>query len=147
MKGRQIIVFWALCFLISSCQKKDEVDIVSIEAYTNIDVNYLSVNSTNWNYCPQKGSPAGSISGGLGIEEQSSGQYFVELSKYQSDSYCLTIVGIIPAKSDSSGVTKVEIRAFLSKNQKTVGYKTIELSRPHPEYYIFYQFKPSIHLN
>jgi hypothetical protein len=88
------------------------------------------------------GEPLGSV---FPLQDNGDGNYSFQLeSGYESD--CFTITGDVAANNDTSGKTIIDIDVFYTEEGNTVGFQDVELTRPHGEYRVFYEFRPDTYI-
>lgn len=127
-----------LLFTVTSCQKKRTV--ITIEVNTNDIFTYFKLHYSCEPGLNQLPSGPSSYLDYLGNGNYHHETYEVPKVK------CFTITGTIPENNDSIGKTIVNIDAFYTEEGNIVGFKNIELKRPHGEYKISYKFRADTYI-
>ena len=142
MKNRLFtILIISTLFLLTSCQKDLTGNPITIEASSNTLIDDFDL------YTSCSPGP-----GGLPLDYPDSlhgdgnGNYSYQIDAGYSPSQCFTIGGTIPANTDSTGKTIVNIDIFYTEEGNVVGFQDIELQRPHDAYAINYEFRPDTYV-
>lgn len=140
------ISFLILLSAATSCKKDLIGSPITLTGSTNDTIHnfYYHITNKSFDYCPPIASPA--IGSPKGITYTGNGNYQINLDEEESNRVCISITGTIPANEDTVGVTKANIQAFFTEHSNIVGFKNVELKRPHEEYKIEYQFRPDTYI-
>ena len=140
MKNSPFYSVILLLLITVSCRKDLPGNAISVEARSNVTVDKFHLYSTCRDGPNQL--PLGDF---VPLNESGNGYYTYSISAgYETE--CFTVTGTIPATSDSTGTTKVDIDAYYTEEGNVVGFQEIELQRPHDEYAIRYEFRPDTYL-
>lgn len=134
------IVFLLALFLMVSCKKDLTGNAISIEASSNVSVDYFRL---YYSCDPGPGMiPYGSFDN---LNSEGNGNYSYQLDAGYTSS-CFMITGTISANNDTTGKTVVNIDAFYTEEGNVVGFEDIELKRPHDQYAIRYEFRADTYI-
>ena len=141
MKNKLLFFAITLLFLTATSCKKDLTgNAITIAAETNDTVTQFRLHRS----CEP--GPDNLPSGNYDIlNDLGNGNYHYELEK-DYDASCFTITGTIPEDTSNTGVTTLSINIFYTEAGNVVGFKDLELKRPHDEYKISYEFRPDTYL-
>lgn len=129
-----------LVLTVTSCRKDLTGNAITIEVDTNDSISFLRLYNScepGPNQLPQ-GSWTDFTYLGNGASE-------FQLEKGY-DRACYTVIGFVPANSDSTGSTTIDILAYYKEEGNVTGFQTIERKRPHGEFRISYAFRPDTYL-
>ena len=140
MKIKLLYTLLGLVVITTSCQKDLNGNAITVDVTTNDTLIFLRF----YERCDSgpDGMPSGSYSF---FNNQGSGNYSISVEEgYQNN--CFIVAGAIAANNDSTGKTVLNINAFYTNEGNVVGFKELELKRPHDEYQIRYEFQADTYL-
>jgi hypothetical protein len=142
MKNSYNIALIICCLtLMFSCKKDIVGNPITIEAYSNVPITYFGL------YKSCQAGPGGYPAFAPDpLTDSGNGNYSYEIESGYGRSQCFTIGGTIPASSDTTGKTTVNIDVFYTEEGNVVGFQDIELKRPHGEHQIRYEIRPDTYL-
>ncbi len=124
------------------CKKEIVGNPVRVEVYSNVaPTTYFGL----YNSC-QAGPGGYPDFAPEPLTDNGNGNYLYQIDAGYSPTQCFTIGGTIPANSDTTGKTIVDIDVFYREEGNVVGFQDIELQRPHGAYAIRYEFRPDTYV-
>jgi len=134
MKIKFLYTLLGFVVMTTSCQKDLNGKAITVDVSTNGTLSFLRFYE-GCNPGPD-GMPSGSYAT---FNNQGNGNYSILVEEgYQNT--CFMVAGAIAENNDSSGKTEFNIHAFYTTEGNVVGFKELEIKRPHGEFQIRYKF-------